>query len=55
MERKIASKTIREKYHIEMENDIFNEWYSFQDWTCNAPQAQEYRILEFTETVDRKH
>ena len=55
VERETTSKVIREKYHIQMENGIVNEWRSFQDWTCNAPQLVEgYGVSEFTETVDGK-
>ena len=53
-ERETTSKVMREKYHIQMENGIFNEWRSFQDWTCNAPQVEDYEISEFTEVVDGK-
>ena len=54
VEREMPPKVIREKYHIQLENGIFNEWRSFQDWTCNAPQVEGYEISEFTEAVDGK-
>ena len=53
-ERETASKMIRDEYHVQMENSIFNEWHSIQDWACNAPQGLTYGTSEFTETVNGK-
>jgi hypothetical protein len=39
----------RGKYPIHLENGIFNEWYSFRDWTCNAPQVKLFVVSDFTQ------
>ena len=54
VERDTTSKVLRERYHTHMENSIFNEWRSFQDWACNAPQGLDFGATALTETVNGK-